>query len=424
MDDLTLSFNADAGTTAARGLDEAGAAVDKIASGALPDVSAGTTIDDERGVLAEVRRSLNAAADAAAAAAAAEQEGHAAWQTWRKIAPPLSAVEDAQKAVAAAGKALSAAAGTSDAGAAREKLNAANSRLADLLQQRDDAARNLTEALKRATEHLRTRRRGKAEGDAPGNMTAPGKASVPEHTGAAPKSTAPGPAAPAAHTPVAAPVAPAATGTTSPISPTQAANIAALMAGQQRQGQPAPIPQPRRPAPLSPPTAPAASMGAGGSPRDGKSAITADDIDSITPLPLPLSSAAHVTPQSPAPVAPAPPAPPAVTGTSSTGWHTGADTTGRPDNAPRTALSSGVPEQLTGRAAAGGAGAAGTPQGPPLGQQPMMPMMPGSMGGAGAAGRPTKVLKYSSEQAELNGHETIGAAVKGGTMAQRPVDAA
>lgn len=90
---------------------------------------------------------------------------------------------------------------------------------------------------------------------------------------------------------------------------------------------------------------------------------------------------------------------------------------------PRTALSSGTPEQLTGRAAAGGAGAAGTAMGQ---QQPMMPMMPGGMGGAGAAGRPTKVLRYSSDQTELLGHRTIAEAVRGGTIAQaqRPVDAA
>jgi hypothetical protein len=129
-----------------------------------------------------------------------------------------------------------------------------------------------------------------------------------------------------------------------------------------------------------------------------------------------------VTPSSPAPIAPALPAPPAVAGTSGTDWHTQADTSGRSD-APRTALSSGLPEQLTGRAAAGGAGAAGQATGQPLGQQPMMPpMMPGGMGGSGAAGRATKVLKYSPEQTELLGHPTIAEAVKGGTIAQkRPV---
>jgi hypothetical protein len=424
MDDLTLTFDAGPGTAAAHGLEAAGAAVDRIASGALPEAASGATVDAERGELAEVRKALNAAADAALAAATAEKEGEAAWRAWQQTAPPLSAVEAAKQTVADAGSVLRAASGTAGAGEARQRLEAAKRALSNLLQQRDDATHTLTEALRRAAERLRTRRGVKAESDPPG--TSPGKPLVPEHTGTgAPKPTAPGPAAhtPAAPGPVAAP---AGTGTTSSITSSQASAIAALMAGQQRPaGQPA-LPQlQQQPAPLSPPPAPAASIGSGSRPTNGKSAIDAADVDSITPVPLPLSSSAHVTPQAPAPVAPAAPAPPQTTGTSSTDWHTNADTSGRSDG-PRTALSSGLPEQMTGRAAAGGAGAAGTAQQTaPLGQQPMMPPMMGGMGGGGAASRATKVLRYSSEQTELLGHTTIAAAVKGGTIAQkRPVDAA
>jgi hypothetical protein len=284
MDDLTLTFDAAAGTAAARGLEAAGTAVDRIASGALPEVSSGTTVDAERGELAEVHKSLNAAADAALAAAAAEKEGDAAWRAWQQTAPPLSAVEEAKQAVAAAGKALSAAAGT-DAGAARQRLAAAKSRLAGLIQQRDDAAHTLTEALRRAAERLRTRRGVKAESDPPG--TPPAKTPVPDHTGTTPKPNAPAPAAPhvAAPSPGTAPAALA--GTASSITPSQASAIAALLAQQQRPaGQPVQIPQ-QQPAALSPPTAPAASMGSSSRPINGKSAVTADDVDAIAPVPWP-----------------------------------------------------------------------------------------------------------------------------------------
>jgi hypothetical protein len=283
--------------------------------------------------------------------------------------------------------------------------------LRDLIDKREAADRSLVDAFDRSAGKLG----GGEHWTKVSGPTAPGKPAVPvpDHNVGTPKAPTP-----AAHSPVAAPgTAPAPSAGTSTITPAQANATAALMAGQQRQGQPAQIPQ--QPAALSPPPAPAASMGAGSSPRNGKSAIDADDIDSAIAVPaaLPLSSAAHIRPAAPAPVAPAPPA---VTGTSSTDWHTGADTTGQPDGAARTALSSAVPEQAVGRAAAGGAGVAGQAMDQPLGQL----MMPGGMGGAGANGRATKVLKYSPEQAELLGHLTIGAAVRGGTILQRPVDVA
>jgi hypothetical protein len=410
-------------TSAARTLDSAAAHVQR-ATAALAADTRGMTWDAAHEQLVLGAGGWRDAATHYAQVAAVTSAAQLAIADWHRDAPRHAEIREAEDAVATAKRQLGAAAGTADASMRRQQLQQAMDTLGDLIAKREAADRSLTDAFDRSAQKL-----GGGEHwtkvSGPTDPTTTGKST------AAPKPTAPGPAAPHTGTPgpgtAPAPgTAPQAlAGTTSSISPAQAANIAALLA--RPQGQPAQIPQPpQQPAPLSPPTAPAATMGAGGSPRNGKSgAIDAADIDAALPaaVPLPLSSHGHMTPSSPTPVAPAPPAPPQTTGTSGTDWHTQADTSGRSD-APRTALSSGTPEQLTGRATAGGAGAAGTAaQGQPLGQQPMMPPMMGGIGG-GANGRATKVLRYSSEQAELLGHETLAEAVRGGTIAQRPVDAA
>jgi hypothetical protein len=406
-------------TSAAHTLDDSAAQLQR-GTAALAAGTRGMTWDQAHERLAIGGQGWRDAASHYAQVSAEVTATHRAISDWERDAPRHAEIQEAEEQVADAKRRLGVAAGTAGASMRRQQLQQAMDHMRDLIAKRESADNTLAGALDKSAEKLGGGHWIPAET----HDGSPGKPPVPDHNVGTPtpKPTAPGPAAPHTGTPgpVAAPAAPAGTGTSSTITPAQASAIAALLA--RPQGQPAlpQLQQPQQPAAVSPPTAPAAASMGGSQPRNGKSgAITADDVDAIAPVPLPLSSAAHVTTQAPAPIAPAPPAPPAVTGTSSTDWHTNADTSGRSEG-PRTALSSGVPEQAVGRVAAGGAGAAGQPQTAPLGQQMMPPMM-GGMGGAGAAGRATKVLKYSPEQAELQGHLTISEAVRGGTILQRPV---
>jgi hypothetical protein len=197
----------------------------------------------------------------------------------------------------------------------------------------------------------------------------------------------------------------------------QAANIASLLASQQRPGQPVQFPQ-QAPA-LAPPPAP--TMGGAGSPRkNDKGAVTSDDLAALgvpVAAPLPHPPSAGVTPQSPASIAPAAPVP-ATSGTSATGLHTDTDTSGRSDP-PRTALSGGAAVNATGQA--GGAGASGQGQTTPTGQGAPMMGMPATGGGAtGKVGPPIFKFKGAAgtDQDVMQGRITISEAVRGGTIAQ------
>lgn len=135
----------------------------------------------------------------------------------------------------------------------------------------------------------------------------------------------------------------------------------------------------------------------------------------ITPVAVPPAATAPVT----APSAPAtlPPSPAATVGQSFTGAQTHADVTGRADG-PRTFLSGAPAENAT---------TAARPTAPttathPVGGAPMYPPMAGmgnhSPGGVRAKeDLPTRYQHPDS--AELQGDHTIGAAVRGGTIAQR-----
>lgn len=122
---------------------------------------------------------------------------------------------------------------------------------------------------------------------------------------------------------------------------------------------------------------------------------------------------------------------PVTSGTSQTGLHTSSDVTGR--STPTAGAFSPTPGGASTHTSAGGSGntaqqAAQQQAGQRGSGMPMMPMSP-MMGGAapasGGGGKgsgetdPTKILRrLSEEQRLLTGQDTLGEAVRGGTIAQ------
>jgi hypothetical protein len=121
----------------------------------------------------------------------------------------------------------------------------------------------------------------------------------------------------------------------------------------------------------------------------------------------------------PATVAPSPAATPtaaATSGTSVNGLHTNTDVSGRGD-VPRVGLSAGTATNATGTAA-------GTNPVADRSMSPGMapPFMGAPIGGGSRSKSDKKIVAYNAEEAELQGINTIGEAVRGGTILQRRHD--
>jgi hypothetical protein len=271
----------------------------------------------------------------------------------------------------------------------------------------------------------------------------------------APPAGAPAVGAPPAGAP--APVAaPAAAATTAPsssgLSPTQAAVLGSALT------QPSMAPQ-MAPQMTQPQMMPAMAPGFGQQPpqqqprqQDQQSADAAieDLLRSIAPAAVvpafagvgPVSTSPSMTPPPVSAPALTPtftptfstaatplvsPAAPVVTGSSTPGLVSDANTTGRPDGVPARGAFSPPPgsaTHLTG-SAAGADPAAGAARGAgvPGAGMPMMPMMPGAMGapgnGSGRVERDEDRIIRTAEEASLHGLDVVARAVPGGTIAQR-----
>lgn len=425
-------------TALGRGLEAAASDLKKTAAG-LAASNKTTEVDKVYGDLVVIRQQLESQATAAVAAGAAVSAMKRAADTWKKTAPTRAELEAADTAVKQASAELSTTANSGASGAEVGRLavllQQARDRFRDLRAARDSADKALVEAFDKVAKslggaHKKDEKRagnptvqnlpgGKPNPAAPAPSAAPAPAPAARSTAALP-GTAPAP--------VAAP-SPA----TSPSSANEAA-IAALMADQRRAGQPVQIPQaqpqqaPAAPAPtVSAPPSP--QLGGGSNPKQDKSeAVTSEDLDRAigsAPAALPvLGPAAGITQTSPASPAATPAAAPApaTTGTSVAGLHTDAPVSGRTDG-PRTALAAGTPENAT-RVAPQANPSGAHPAGAPMGGG--MPMVPGMGGGGGNPSRKQNapVTKYTPETAELNGHETLSEAVRGGTIAQNLPDRA
>lgn len=401
---------------------------------------AGTRIEADLAAMDKLQKSLDQAAGNATAGADFVDALAAAAAAFRRDAPTPAEIEAAWEAWQAARRALQAA-DADNAGAARAAAAEAEKTYHLLVKQREDALkahRKAEDAAKAKFQEQTTPAAPETELSGEGEGTVHRKIPEAEQKTATEKTpptpaptgtpTAAVPAGTPAPTRLAAGGAPPASSSAAASSPADAA--AALAAAQARQQQ-----QPMPAMPQVPQTAPAAAAGPGAAPagaggqRAGtdRRAFDGSDLDralgpvAALAMGAPMSAAPMMSASSPAP-APAPT--PTVTGTSHTGLVTGSDVSGRAEPA-RGAF--GAQTNLS--AAAGTAtesaplhrGAAGQPMG--HGGMPMVPPMMGGMGGGGAPKKDADpITSYSAEQALLHGHETVGEAVPGGTIAQRRDD--
>ena len=214
----------------------------------------GTTVDQVRGELTDIRTALESSAANAAAAAAAFAAMKSAWDKWKADAPRQAEIAAAEQAVAALRKDLMEA-DPHHAALYRPVLDAAKDHLNDLIDRREAADAALAAALEEAQLKLGVQedweeQRGRVENPVP-----PEPVSAPPPGDSAPKSESTGEAAPApgdSATPGAPGVAaapadasslpstatsPSAADTGTALSPAALAALGAA-AGQQPQAQP------------------------------------------------------------------------------------------------------------------------------------------------------------------------------------------
>jgi hypothetical protein len=334
---------------------------------------------------------------------AAVTELEAARRDYERDAPTLADIADAEKAVANARTAMQNDPRSSEKA---ERYKAAQKHLRDLRAKRSAARAALDAADKRIARRLKMRLGvgggcGKEQDSSPRDKQLPGTGKAHSPTGKA--------APPATHT-----AAGPAPGVTSPSlsrasNPAAADAIKALIAAQKQPGQPvAFLPQQQPGAVTSSPAV--ARRG-----DDKDRALNARDLGlDGTPAVVPMTVPATAIPSPAATKMSAPT--PATSGTSVNNLHTTTDVSGRSD-APHVRLSAGTATNATGTEA-------GTN---PVADRSMSPgMAPPFMGAPSNGGlrgkSDKKIMQHNAEEAELQGINTIGEAVRGGTILQRRDD--
>ncbi|WP_280827676.1 hypothetical protein [Mycobacterium sp. OTB74] len=410
----------------------------------LMTLAKGATMTDAHGKLTAIRQEVEKGALGFAEGGAAYSSLESASRDWIRDAPTDAELAAADKAVTDAQAALKRAAQTGSGSAEEAALKAAQKHSRNLHRERtaadkafDKACKNIRERLAKHGEFIHKQHRehtvsGHSRVKAP---DVPPAKPVPAPSSSIPPATLRGTKAPA-------------TSTSSSTDGSAPAGSVDDLLNKLRQ-QPAAPSGPSQPPTVAPTGSP--RLGGGGSQlgsqpaknekaRDG--ALTTSDLASLgvpAVAAAPVVAAALRTPGPSLPMVPAtstspgtiaaPESTPPVTGTSRPDLNTNADVTGRSDP-PRGAFTAPATNLAGSNNPAGGGGTTGAPgtgtaTQPGIGQTPIMPggmPMSGPGSGGGSSRKSNPVVKYSPEQAELNGQTTTSEAVQGGTIAQRRFD--
>jgi hypothetical protein len=390
----------------ARAFDDIAREIERAGNVWLPSIGKGVTVSRAREILVQARQSTDKGVDRLLLVAAVADELKRAAADFRRDAPTLDEIAAAEKALAQAREAMMRAAETGPSSAEEARFRAAQQHLRDLRAKRKAAVEEFERATDRAIGKLpkRTEREDSSSGVkrppvGTGKTHSPtGKAAPPAtHTAAGP---APGVTSPSL---------------SGPSNPAAAEAIKALIAAQKQPGQPvAFLPPQQQPGAVSP--APAAARRPGDDDKDH--ALNARDLGlDSAPVVAPVSMPATAIPSPAATKMSAPT--PATSGTSINDLHTATDVSGRSEP-QQVRLSAGTATNATGTAASTNlANAAGQPALTPG----MVPPLAGTPGGSGSRNG-QKIVQHarSAEEAELQGINTIGEAVRGGTILQRRYD--
>lgn len=390
----------------ARAFDDIAREIERAGNVWLPSVGKGVTVSRAREILVQARQSADGVVDRLLLTAAVADELKRAAADFRRDAPTLDEIAAAEKALAQAREAMMHAAETGPSSAEEARFRAAQQHLRDLRARRKAAVEEFERAAERAVGKLGGMEYGGSHGrSAPHAPGTPGKTHSPTGKAAPPATrTAAGPAAGSASPPLSGASNPAA-----------AEAIKALIAAQKQPGQPVAFLPPQQ-VPL-PPVAPSPAAARRTGNDDKDRALNAHDLGlDGSPAAVPMTMPATAIP-SPATTTTSAPTP-TTSGTSVNDLHTATDVSGRSEPQP-VRLSAGTATNATGTAAST------NPVADRSTSPGMTPPFMGAPSGGGPRGKSDKkIVQHNAEEAELQGINTIGEAVRGGTILQRRYDEA